>query len=38
MKVVFGPEDMVFNKAKAPIVDDTLELINKYQEEMFELT
>lgn len=37
MKVVFGPEDMVFNKVTSPIVDDTLELIGKYQEEMFEL-
>lgn len=37
MKVVFGPEDMVFNEVTSPIVDDTLGLIGKYQEEMFEL-
>ena len=38
MKVTLGPTDMVFNKITTPIVDGTLELVNDYNKDLFELS
>lgn len=34
MKAILGPEDMIFNTASVKIVEETLNIVSKYQEDM----